>query len=93
MKAGIIIIGIAKEIASAYLLLAVLLAPYLYYVFAQGLPNAFYPATAYSNDVLTFLVPTPVVFVGGHPLVPSLVIFWRPPRGGKKRDIWDQRFG
>jgi hypothetical protein len=62
------IIGIAKEIASAYLLLAVLLAPYLYYVFAQGLPNAFYPATAYSNDVLTFLVPPPVVFVGEHPL-------------------------
>jgi hypothetical protein len=59
--------GIAKEIASAYALLAVLLAPYLYYVFAQGLPNPFYPATAYSNDVLIFLVPTPVILLGGHP--------------------------
>jgi hypothetical protein len=58
--------GIAKEIASAYALLAVLLAPYLYYVFAQGLPNLFYPATAYSNDVLNFLVPTPVILLGGH---------------------------
>jgi hypothetical protein len=59
--------GITEEIASAYALLAVLLAPYMYYVFEQRLPNPFFPATAYSNDVLAFLVPTPVIFLGGHP--------------------------
>jgi len=60
------LIGIAIEIACAYGILAVLLAPFLYYVFAGGLPTPLHPASAYSNDLLTFILPPPVLFIAPH---------------------------
>ena len=60
------LVSVTREIGCAYALLTVLLAPYLYYLFARGIPNPFNPATSYSNDVLAFLVPPPVILVGGQ---------------------------
>jgi hypothetical protein len=53
------------EIATSYTLLMVVLSPYLYYVFATGIP----PINSggnFSNDLLAFVVPTQVVLVGGR---------------------------
>jgi hypothetical protein len=60
------LIRVTKEIACAYGALSILLAPYLYYVFAPGLPSPPAPATLYSNDLLTFALPPPVLLVGPH---------------------------
>ena len=57
------LVGVAKEIALAYGALSILLAPYLYYVFAPGLPTPPFPATSYSNDLLTFAFPPPVLLI------------------------------
>jgi hypothetical protein len=57
------LVGVAKEIALAYGVLSILLAPYLYYVFAPGLPTPPFPATSYSNDLLTFAFPPPVLLI------------------------------
>jgi hypothetical protein len=52
------------EIGSAYLITAVLAAPYLYYVLALGVPAPINPSSVYSNDLLAFAVPTRVLFAG-----------------------------
>ena len=57
---------VAYEIAATYALLALVLAPYLYYVFAQGVPPPINPAWAYSNDLLAFLVPTSIILLGSR---------------------------
>jgi hypothetical protein len=54
----------AIEIGCAYLVTAVLAAPYLYYVLAPGVPPPINSSTAYSNDLLAFAVPTPVLYAG-----------------------------
>lgn len=58
LSAGVCVIG-------AYALAAVFLGPYLYYVFAFGVPGApiFSPET-YSLDLLQAVIPTPVTLVG-----------------------------
>jgi hypothetical protein len=55
------------HIALAYGLAAVALSPYLYYVFAQGFPRTpLYPPERYAAPLHTFLIPTPVTYLGGH---------------------------
>ncbi len=55
---------VAIEIGCAYLLTAVLAAPYLYYVLARGVPAPINPSTIFSNDLLAFAVPTPWLYAG-----------------------------
>jgi hypothetical protein len=56
------------QVGAAYLISAVPLAPYLYYV-AKGASHspiyAFYPSL-YSTDALNFVIPTPLTFFGRH---------------------------
>ena len=49
-----------------YGILIVLLSPYLFYVFAQGVPGPINPSAAYSNDLLILFIPTQVFLIGGH---------------------------
>jgi len=58
--------AVVKETACVYALLAALLAPFLYYVFAQGLPRPFNDAAVFSNNLLAFAVPPPIIFLGGY---------------------------
>jgi hypothetical protein len=56
------------EVGVAYLLSAIPLVPYLYYVARSASHSpiyAFYPSL-YSTDALNFAVPTPLTFVGRH---------------------------
>jgi hypothetical protein len=55
---------LAIEIGAAYVVTAVLAAPYLYYILALGVPAPINPSSVYSNDLLAFAVPTPVLFAG-----------------------------
>ena len=58
------ILRIAVEIACAYMVTTLLLAPYLYCVFARGLPAPINSSSVYSNDLLAFAIPTLVFYVG-----------------------------
>jgi hypothetical protein len=55
---------VAAEIACAYVGTILLLAPYLYCVFARGVPAPINPSSVYSNDLMAFAIPTPVVYLG-----------------------------
>ena len=55
---------VAIEIGCAYLVTTLLAAPYLYCVFADGLPGPVWPSSAFSNDLLAFAVPTYVLYAG-----------------------------
>jgi hypothetical protein len=57
------------DVARAYGVLILVLSPYLYHVLADGVPPVANPAEAYSNDLLSFAVPTPVV-LGGNIFAP-----------------------
>lgn len=54
------------ELAIVYGVLFVLLSPYLYYVFAFGVPPPINPSSDYSNDLLAFVIPTPIILMGGR---------------------------
>jgi hypothetical protein len=54
---------VAIEIGCAYLVTAVLATPYLFYVFAGGVPAPINPSSVYSNDLLAFVVPTRLLYV------------------------------
>jgi hypothetical protein len=58
--------GIIFDLAVTYAILAVILSPYLYYVFAQGVPPPINPGSAFSNDLLALVIPTQVFLIGGH---------------------------
>jgi hypothetical protein len=60
------IIAVTKEILCAYAVVTILMVPYLYYVFVPGLPITPNSSTAYSNDLLSFVLPPPVLLVGLH---------------------------
>ncbi len=60
------LISVAKEAAFAYAVLTVVAIPYLYFVFAPGLPTPPNSATFYSNYLLSFVVPPPVLLFGPH---------------------------
>src|SRR5262249_41947448 len=73
------------EIGCAYLATAVLAAPYLYYIFARGVPGPINSNSVYSNDLLAFAVPTRVLYAGrtlGKLLDTSGV------RESKREDTW-----
>jgi hypothetical protein len=56
--------SVISDIAQAYGVLILILAPYLYNVLAGGAPPVANPAEAYSNDLLAFAIPTHVVLGG-----------------------------
>lgn len=56
---------VAGEILGAYVITGVALIPYLYYVFAYGLPDRFNDPRVHSTDVLNFVVPTQLTLLGG----------------------------
>lgn len=58
------IVSKGKMIVAAYLLAAVLLSPYLYYVFAFGCPSTIYSPVIYSIDPLNFFLPTGMTLIG-----------------------------
>jgi hypothetical protein len=58
--------NVAFEIGITYAILVVALSPYLYYVFAMGVPSPINASILNSNDLLAFFVPTPVILVGGR---------------------------
>jgi hypothetical protein len=60
------LISVTKEITCVYAVLTILLTPFLYYVFAPGLPTPPNPATVWSNDLFNFVLPPPVLLVGPH---------------------------
>lgn len=55
---------VAIEIGCGYLVVAVLATPYLYYVVALGVPAPINSSTIFSNDLLAFAVPIPVLYAG-----------------------------
>jgi hypothetical protein len=58
-------------IAAAFGVAAVLLAPYLYFMFAFGTPHGpIQDVRVHSADLLNFVVPTPVTLIGGDVLRP-----------------------
>jgi hypothetical protein len=60
------IINVSKEITCAYAVVTIFLAPYLYYVFVPGLPILPNVANTYSNDLLSFVFPPPVLLLSPH---------------------------
>jgi hypothetical protein len=58
------ILDLALEIGCAYLITAVLAAPFLYYVFARGVPGPINASSVHSNDLLAFAVPTYPLYAG-----------------------------
>jgi hypothetical protein len=54
------------SLALAYALSGVLLLPYLYYVFFYGVPEEMHPIEKCSADLLGYLVPSPMMLVGGR---------------------------
>jgi hypothetical protein len=54
---------VAIEIGCAYVITALLAAPFLYCVFAGGVPGPINPTSLYSNDLLAFAVPTRVLYL------------------------------
>jgi hypothetical protein len=58
------IFAIAAEIAGAYLLAALALTPYLYFMLGHGIPAPLNPSEIFSNDLLAFVAPTRVIYGG-----------------------------
>ncbi len=56
------IFAIAAEIAGAYLLAALALAPYLYFMLGRGIPAPLNPGEIFSNDLLAFVIPTRAIY-------------------------------
>ncbi len=52
-------------IGLSYLLLAIAVAPYLYYAFAKGIPEQMHPVERCSADFMGYLVPSPMMLFGG----------------------------
>lgn len=54
-----------QDVAVAYGLVAIVLSPYFYYLFAFGVPSGSpYPTDIFSADLLNFLIPTPANLAG-----------------------------
>ena len=72
------IIGLLTPLLLGNAIAAALLAPYLYYMLAFGVPHgAINSPTAYANDLLNFFLPTPTVEIGG--LAPFKAVTGRFP--------------
>ena len=77
--------GVAAPIAAAYGLMAVLLAPYWYYLFAFNIPrSAMVSASGVSTDLLNFLIPTDSNWFGVHRTFEAVAarFTFRPEAGG-----------
>jgi hypothetical protein len=59
------IVNVALEIGCAYAVTGLLAVPYLYRVFADGVPGQVWPSSAFSNDLLAFVLPSYVFYAGG----------------------------
>jgi len=55
---------VTLESAAAYLVATIILTPYLYYIVARGVPAPIHQGADFSNDLLAFAVPTPVLYLG-----------------------------
>ncbi|MGA3231118.1 MAG: hypothetical protein ABSD51_14335 [Candidatus Binatus sp.] len=61
---------VIKPVAISLAFVAVLLAPYFYYMFTSGFPSKpVNSPTAYSVDVLNFFIPSPALLVGANSLL------------------------
>jgi hypothetical protein len=58
--------SVVAEVALAYAVLILILSPYFYYVLAGGVPPVANTAEAFSNDLLAFVIPTPVTLGGSR---------------------------
>lgn len=64
------LVSTARLIGVAYVLAAVVLSPYLYYVFVSGFPRTpINNPKTFSSDLLNFLIPTPITFLGHRQFV------------------------
>jgi hypothetical protein len=60
-------------LTASYAIALVLLAPYLYYLFAFGFPSgSIVSPKAYSSDLVNFLVPTPTNLLGANKVLASI---------------------
>jgi hypothetical protein len=59
-------------IAGAYTTVAVIVSPYLYFLFAHGSPREFWSLHACSADLLNFVVPAPTNALGAIPFLDRL---------------------
>ncbi len=60
------IVGLLPQLGAAYLVMAVVCAPYLYYALFRGHAYAEAWNQLFPADALNFLVPTAVTYLGGH---------------------------
>ncbi len=59
--------SLLPEIICAYIVTAIVLIPYLYYVFVRTEPAPLNSALEYSSDLLNFFVPTELTWIGHVP--------------------------
>jgi hypothetical protein len=76
--------ALAAPICFAYLGTAIILSPYLYYLFAGFRPTPIYSTSRHSTDLLNFLVPTRTVALG------SAFALFRRASAGFTSDVAEQ---
>ena len=54
-------------IGLSYLVLGLVVAPYIYYAFAPGVPEQMHPVEKCSADLMGYFVPSPMMLFGGKP--------------------------
>ena len=54
-------------IGLAYLVLGIVVVPYIYYAFAPGVPEQMHPVEKCSADFMGYFVPSPMMLFGGKP--------------------------
>jgi hypothetical protein len=67
--------SIIREVLLAYAVLMIILSPYFYFALAPGLPPIGNPAAGYANDLLSFVLPTRVMLLGGNLFAPITAKF------------------
>ena len=61
------LVRVGKELAWSYVLCGIIVSPYLYYTAKEfsSIPALLQPRNVYVSDVLNYVVPTPITYVGG----------------------------
>ena len=61
------LVRVGKGLAWSYVLCAIIVSPYLYYTAKEfsSIPALLQPRNVYVSDVLNYVVPTPITYVGG----------------------------
>ena len=68
--------ALLMPIALAYAVTAVIVSPYLYYAFHPGgLPVLLWRTDHFTNDLLSFVIPTQITQLGGHRFLPTSTTF------------------